>query len=220
MDTVWEYLIATFGGSAIILVVLGIGAATLGRRFLDTLFKQYENRLEEKRIAYEQQLQHQYDEAIERLKSQLAIAAKENEVRFSKLHEQRVEVIAEVYQRLEEARQSAQLFRWTVSSSGVKSEHQAKYAHEVTSKIDEFTKLFGKHQLYFSKALADKLKHLADALYTPALEYKFAITEGSPADAAKQVTVLLDDDSSIDVLLDEIADEFRTLLGSIADVER
>jgi hypothetical protein len=55
------------------------------------------NRMQSEVDKFKINLQSQADLEIERLKTSLAMTAKEHEVRFSKLHEKQAEVIAELY---------------------------------------------------------------------------------------------------------------------------
>ena len=81
----WQTILLAAGGNVAFLAVLG----WLGKSLLDKLIvretKQFESDLKAKT-----------DAAIEQLKSDLQIRSIEHQVRFSKLHEKRAVVIAEI----------------------------------------------------------------------------------------------------------------------------
>ena len=88
----WEELLKTFGGQAILLAAVGYLIKTL-----------VSNRFERDAEAFKADLKRNSDIEIERLKNVLQMAAIEHQVRFSKLHEQRAEIIGKLSQMIEEA---------------------------------------------------------------------------------------------------------------------
>src|SRR5712692_5646461 len=103
----WQTILLAFGGNAALLAVLGI----LGKSFLDKLIvrdtKQFESDLKAKS-----------DAAIEHLKNELQLRTIEHQVRFSRLHEKRAVVIAELYGHLVEAIWEAESFLSQVKRVG------------------------------------------------------------------------------------------------------
>jgi hypothetical protein len=86
MNSIWEQLLFLFGGNAMLLAVLGY------------LFKSLLSQLLTKDIEkFKSQLKADADVSIERLKSTLQMTALEHQVRFSKLHEKRALVVADLY---------------------------------------------------------------------------------------------------------------------------
>jgi hypothetical protein len=87
--------------SAAVSTVLAAALVWLSRLWISERLKsaiksEYEQKLE----THKAQLKAQSDIEIERLRSQLSIAATEHQVRFSRLHEKRAEVVAETYKLL------------------------------------------------------------------------------------------------------------------------
>lgn len=103
---IWQTILLAFGGNAALLAILSF----LGKSFLDKLIirdtKQFESDLKAKS-----------DMAIEHLKNELQIKTIEHQIRFSRLHEKRAAVIAELYEHLVEALWEAESFlspmEWT-----------------------------------------------------------------------------------------------------------
>src|SRR5882762_8947453 len=83
------------------------------------------DRLAREAEEFKTQLKADADAQIERLKNSLEMAALEHQVRFSKLHERRAEVIAELYKRLVEVGAEGSLFVYTVGGSS--GEHFEQY---------------------------------------------------------------------------------------------
>jgi hypothetical protein len=95
----WQTVLLAFGGNAALLAVLGV----LGKSLLDKAItrdtKQFETDLKAKS-----------DSVIERLRNDLQIRTVEHQVRFSRLHEKRGTVIAELYGLLVEMLWEAESF--------------------------------------------------------------------------------------------------------------
>lgn len=87
----WEELLKTFGGQAILLAAVGYLIKTL-----------VSNRFERDAEQFKHELKRTSDIEIERLKNALQMAAIEHQVRFSKLHEQRVEIIGKLSRMIQE----------------------------------------------------------------------------------------------------------------------
>jgi hypothetical protein len=87
----WQLAILAIGGNAALLVVLG----GLAKSFLAHL-------LEKDVKRYELTLKAQTDLALERFKSEQQLRAAEHQVRFSRLHETRAELIAAFYKAVVE----------------------------------------------------------------------------------------------------------------------
>jgi hypothetical protein len=89
IGAIWQELLIVLGGNATLLVVLGF--------LFKSLLSQALTRDIEK---YKTELKAEADVSIERLKSSLQMTALEHQVQFSKLHEKRAEVVAEIYKQL------------------------------------------------------------------------------------------------------------------------
>jgi len=98
MET-WKSVLLAITGNAVVLAVLGYLAKSLLEKFIARESKQFETDLKAKA-----------DAAIEKLRSELQLRTIEHQVRFSKLHEMRAEVIAELYRRLRTALWDAESF--------------------------------------------------------------------------------------------------------------
>src|SRR2546426_7558344 len=134
MET-WQTILLAFGGNAALLAVLGL----LGKSLLDKLIvrdtKEFESTLKAKA-----------DAAVEHLKNELHLRTIEHQVRFSRLHEERAGVIAELYGHLVEALWEAESFLSPMEWSG---EPTKKEKHQTAmNKLVELYRYFDKHRIY------------------------------------------------------------------------
>ena len=91
MET-WQTILIALGGNAAMLAVL----AYLAKLFIG-------HKLSRDTSSFQSELKATSDAAIERLKSDLQLHAIEHQVRFSRLHEKRATVIAELNSFIAEA---------------------------------------------------------------------------------------------------------------------
>lgn len=88
---VWETILTVFGGVSALLALLGYLGRTAIKHWLDKDLDVHKANL---RLAEV--------ESTERLRSSLQLAAHEHQVRFTRLHEKRAEVISKLYELLRE----------------------------------------------------------------------------------------------------------------------
>lgn len=143
MET-WQTILLALGGNAALLAVLGV----LGKSFLDKLIvrdtKQFESDLKAKS-----------DATIEHLKNELQLRTIEHQVRFSRLHEKRAEVIAELYGYLVEALWEAESFLSPMDWAGEPTKKE-KHAQAI-NKMVELYRYFDKHRIYLPPEVCDSL---------------------------------------------------------------
>jgi hypothetical protein len=87
----WQEFLQTLGGQAILLAAVGYLIKTL-----------VSSRLEKDAEAFKADLKRNSDMEIERLKNALQMTALEHQVRFSKLHERRAEIIGKLSRLIQE----------------------------------------------------------------------------------------------------------------------
>ena len=87
----WGTILTAFGGSAVLLLLLGYLGRTAIQHWLDKDLDVHKAKLKLAEL-----------ESTERLKTALQVTTLEHQVRFTRLHEQRAEVIRHVYEMLVE----------------------------------------------------------------------------------------------------------------------
>jgi hypothetical protein len=171
--------------------------------------------------VFKARLKANADIEIEQLKGSLEKAAFEHQVRFSKLHEKRAEVIAELYKRLVDVFWNSQRFVLTSENSpqpGQREEY-AKADHHVR----EFVSFFEVHQIYLPTracALVDKFvaplrKAVASAGVYGRIEYPTERTRLEIQHAFTKAYQAFDTD--IPAAKGALEAEFRAMLGVAQD---
>jgi len=107
--------------------------------------------------AFRTKLKADADMEIERLKNSLQMVAVEHQVRFSKLHEKRAEVIAELYKRLVDVHWHGRMF--VFSSEHNRTPSQQKESEKTAQEVLDVTLFIEQHRIYLPEsvcALLDK----------------------------------------------------------------
>lgn len=141
----WQTILLAFGGNAVLLGVLGWLARSLGSQLLAKDLERFRSELTAASSI-----------ATERLKHDLQIVTLEHQVRFSKMHERRAEVVAELYGHLVEAQWASQdlvaLMEWAGEPS-----KQEKYTVAM-KQAAEFYRYFDKNRIYLPQQLCEQLE--------------------------------------------------------------
>lgn len=146
MET-WQTILLAFGGNAALLAVLGV----IGKSFLDKLIVRDTKQ-------FESDLQAKSDAAIEHLKNELQLKTIEHQVRFSRLHDKRADVIAELYGFFVEALWDAEGFLSKFEWSGEPNKKE-KYVTAM-NKLTDLYRYFDKNRIYLPSELCGSLEEL------------------------------------------------------------
>ena len=162
----WTVLAKTIGTTTVALGVIGyflrgVFGQVLSRdreKFRADLSSKHDIEIERLRNdlsrdleKFKADLSAKHDMEIERLRNDLRIAASEHETRFTRLHETRAEVIAELYKRLVHAHEAFDAYLSKVRFAGEPDDAQrigeaARYAHELAG-------YFLEKRIYFDEEL-------------------------------------------------------------------
>lgn len=140
----WQTILLAFGGNAVLLAVLGWLAKSFVQQLLYKDIEQFKTTLAAESAA-----------ATEHLKHELQLVTVEHQIRFSKLHEKRAEVIANLYGLLVEAYWATRSF---VATAELASEppKREKYGAAL-NKTAEFYQFFDKNRIYLPEAVCGLL---------------------------------------------------------------
>ena len=97
---------------------------------------------------------------VQEVEAEFIKMSTEHQVRFSKLHEKRAEIISELYSRLYD-------FQWAVSAflrNFHKKNHEGQNANELDNELYNFTDFFNKHRIYFTDDICLKIDELVETL--------------------------------------------------------
>lgn len=154
----WSEFIVGVGGSALLLAAAGWLTKSIISHFLS---KDVEN--------YKLALKATTDLRIEEFRSSLRMRAYEHEVRFSRLHERRAEIVAELYSKLADAVNATADFVSIIEWLGAPSkEHKYRIAME---KIVEFFSYFDSKRIFLSAELCLQIENFVDKIRDPAIEF-------------------------------------------------
>ena len=131
-------LITAIGGSAILFAAM----AWFTRSVINHL-------LSKDLEIFKLKLQEESQQELIRLQSSVQLVQLEHQVRFTKLHERRAEIIAELYSKVVELhRATSDFVRFYQSVDGLKNKEHIK---SLWSATDEFRNYFEKHRIYFNQ---------------------------------------------------------------------
>ncbi|WP_310462815.1 hypothetical protein [Sphaerotilus sp.] len=157
MET-WQTILLAIGGNTAVLAVLGF----LGKSLLEKLVARDTKR-------FESDLKAKSDAAIEHLKGELQLKAVEHKERFSRLHEKRATVIAELYGCLVEMLSEAESFFSLVEWEG--ESNKAEKHRVAMSKLVEFFRFFDKNRIYLPEELCESLENLAMKVHSHIISF-------------------------------------------------
>lgn len=143
----WQTILLAFGGNAALLAVLAFAGKSLLEKLIARDTKRFESDLQSKSAA-----------AIEQLKNDLQLKTIEHQVRFSRLHEKRASVIADINGHLAEVLWEAESFLSPMQWAGeppIEEKHR-----DAMNKLVEFFRFFDKHRIYLPESLCSSLEKL------------------------------------------------------------
>jgi hypothetical protein len=144
---IWETFLFVVGGNAGLLLALGY----LVKSLLD-------KRIVEDTKRFEIELKAKSDAAIEHIRNTLQLQTIEHQVRFSRLHEKRASVIAELYGYLVDALWDAETFLSPIEWAG-KDDKKEKY-DQAANKLLDLYRYFERNRIYLPEAICASLENL------------------------------------------------------------
>lgn len=197
MNQFWQELIKLLGGFAVLVGALAWLTKNIITHFLDKDVEKYKRRLETEATR-----------EIEGFKSQLYMIAKEHEVRFSKLHEKRAEIIADLYSLLYKAHVTVNVLELRVKDGDDDAtlNQAANIAYDVCSNAFTF---FEKNRLYLSKELSDLIHRILSTMELTSASY--------PYEDSIRMEALVnwkEQSQQIALIMSRLEQEFRIMIGS------
>jgi hypothetical protein len=144
----WQTLTAAVLGNAIVLAVLG----WLGKSLLEKLILRDSKR-------FEVEIKAKADATIEQLKNELQLRTIEHQIKLSRLHEKRANVIADMNALLAEVMWEAESFLSPMEFSGEPDKRQKQQV--AMNKLTEFFRYFDKNRIYLPAELCETMENIA-----------------------------------------------------------
>jgi len=204
-------------------VLLILAAIFWGKKIIEYFF---DETIEIKKIELNQQLEmHKNSLEQQSISFQHHLDTKLNEfnIRFSKLHQDRAEVIKQLYAKLVELHHSMLAFTSQVQliiKDANKEEEER--IQRVNNALNSFNTYFLPNRIFFSKELADKLDKLGKEYWDKGWNYAFLRSQfkegGLPKEVAKEyrqknIEISKAVERNLFELFVELESEFRKLLG-------
>jgi hypothetical protein len=208
----WQTILLAFGGNAALLAVLGL----IGKSLLDKLIVRDTQQ-------FESDLKAKSDSTIEHLKSELQLKTIEHQVRFSRLHEKRAEIVAELYGHLVESLWEAESFLSPMEWAGEPGK-QEKHGIAM-NKLVELYRYFDKHRIYLPPELCASLEALFMRIRSHVIAFGVYVRfhEQSLNDHTREKKEQAWNDgwdaikNQVPLARQSLEDEFRLLLGVTAN---
>lgn len=187
---------------------------------IETLKAQLKSEYDQKLETHKAQLKAQSDVEIEQLKSRLSVAAAQQQVRFSRLHEKRAEVITQVYASLNTLLIAVSEYTAVIEPAGMPPrEERAKNAGEA---INNFWGLYRDNKIFIPRPTTVKLDQIQSTIRGAFLEFQWGVdyvvrSTGQSGDTDKWLKVSQTLENVSQVALIELEDDFRRLIGEEAE---
>jgi hypothetical protein len=218
----WQQVVTTFvatvGGGGVLLGAAAWLIKTLLSHRLAREAEQFKAKLQADADVQKVKLQADANSQIERLKTALQMSALEHQVRFSKLHERRGEVIADLHARILRTERVAAGY---VLQGGHHSDSKTR-SEEFSKAIEtlrDFYICFADNRIYLPKRICDLIDTLVKKAQLSVIgidiygriEYATPQTVDQRTKAFKECFDAFEKD--IPVVITTLEDEFRKILG-------
>lgn len=202
-------VIASAGvSSALAGLLLWLTKSWISERLKNSIKNEYDQKLE----THKSQLKSQTDIEIEKLKSSLSIAAAMQSVKFSKLHNDRAEVIAETYSLLKNVYLTMNDYMKMFEPAGDKPREERR---EIAVKAhNEFHNYYPQKLIYLPALTAEKLESINKELVLIFNKFTFSVDlQQGAGDADKWIKLHEEMNGEMQETLKGLENEFRNLLG-------
>ncbi|MFN4166116.1 MAG: hypothetical protein ACK4GK_16180 [Ferrovibrio sp.] len=180
----------------------------MSERIKNSIKNEYDQKLE----THKAELKAKSEIEIERLKSQLNITAAEHQIKFSRLHERRAEIVAETYSTLRELLFALNDYVKIFELSGGPTREE-RYKTLFTAHR-AFYDAYSLKLIFFPKTVADKLDGINKDCLNASNEFRIFVDLGQhPEKTKKWIDIAEAVEKKILSALRDLEDEFRSLLG-------
>lgn len=206
-----EYVLASATVSTILVAALGWATKSIISERLKNAIK---HEYDEKLATHKAELKSQSDIEVERLRSNLSIAATEHQIRFSNLHEKQAEIIANTYAKLKDFHAKIGDYVKIFEPAGDKPKEERR---AIAAKAhDEFINFYSQNQIYLSKRsveLIDEIKEKQKGVFFQFL-YGIEAAPNNSGNGQEWLAIFNEVKDEIPQVLSKLEDEFRQILGN------
>lgn len=158
-------------------------------------------------------LKSETDLEVEKLRTALAITASEHQVKFTKLHHNQAEFIADLYACLKKFHVSVSEYIKPLETSGDKSKEDRR--NEVVKRHQEFLECYDGKQIYISSDLVSLIDNLNYRYRYTYFNFFYEVESASEAKPNRKAwgEISMNFKAEIEPILQELEVEFRGILG-------
>ena len=209
---VQEFIVTVISSAAVSSVLAGgliwLSKSWISERLKNSIKSEYDQKLE----THKAQLKAQTDIEVEKLKSNLNIIAAEQSIKFSTLHTDRAEVIANTYALLKDVFFTIQDYVKIFEPAGDKPRDERRQI--AVDAHSAFRDYYPKKLIYLPKATAEKLENINKELVLTFNEFTFSVDFQKGAGNTKKWSEIFEKmNGEMQGALNDLEDEFRKLLG-------
>jgi len=198
----------------------GLGASTILLAAVAWLIRSIVSHFLSKDVAtYRVELKAQSDRSLEEFRATLQERATEHQILFSRLHDKRASIIAELYAKLAETISATESFVSPAEWVG-EPDKKEKYKKAMELIVDFFC-YFDRRRIFLEKPLCDRVDAILDAIRSPAVEFFCYLDEPDfdPTLAKQKRDVWIKawravKKEVVPAARQSLEDEFRQLLGA------
>lgn len=192
--------------TALSAILVWLTKTWISERLRGAIKSEYDQKLE----THKAQLKAESDLEIEKLRSQLSIAATEHQVRFTHLHERRAEVIAKTYSLLRNL--SSKMIDYTKIYETSRDLPKEKRREAALESINAFREYFEPNIIFFPADAAKKLQDIDSQFVTSFNEFAIKVERGKD-DGEHWIEIFKRVVGEIPAARVELETEFRRILG-------
>lgn len=198
-------LILSFAGSGF---VVWLTKQWISEKMKNSIKSEYDLRIE----SHKAQLKAEADVELEKLRSRLSLEAREHDVVFSKLHEKRGEVIADIYAKLKRVRHSLEEYVKAFEFSGEKPRRER--GEELFNVHKEFFDAFNCNAIFLPESAAKEIDDLNRLVVLSGNEFSILVMDDNYPDRHKKwVEINERVENILPKALSKLEKELRSLLG-------
>lgn len=212
-----DFLLTIFTSAAVGAILswllLSLTKSWISERLKNAIKSEYDQKLE----THKAELKAESDVAIENLKSRLRITATEHQVRFSKLHETRAQIIAETYALLRDLYEKVADYVKIFEPAGDRTKEERR--RNVISALNALRAYYPQKQIFLPKKTAVNIRNIDSELVQAINQFVYGV-ELSKRDESTQIWAEVFErvNGKINTAIVELEDEFRELLGEKANM--
>ena len=221
-DFVLTVLSSAAVSAALAGALLWLTKSWIGERLKHSIKSEYDEKLESHKAqlkaqfdtaleTHKAQLKSQSEVELERFRSSLAIAAAERSVKFSRLHERRMEVIANTYAKLRALH--AAVADYTKAFEMVGERSRADRRNDAVAAFGEFNPYFTQNQIFLPKGVADQIQHVGRELTKVANQFTFMVDQQKQPDPDAWMKILEQLENEVSQALVALEEALRNTIG-------